>query len=73
MQEASALTLGPRVQTCARILTPLAGPRMAAALRQATSDLFGVYAEALAAAFEGQIDPDGALPHAVCALPEIVY
>ena len=61
--------LGPRAQTCVRILTPLAGPRMAAALRQATSDLFGVYAEALAAAFEGQIDPDGALPHAVCALP----
>ncbi|KAK9836141.1 hypothetical protein WJX81_004415 [Elliptochloris bilobata] len=61
---AAQLVLG-EIQTCVRILTPLAGPRMAAALRQANTDLFGVYAEALAGAFEGRIDESGALPPAL--------
>lgn len=57
------------MQTCVRILTPLAGPRMAAALRQANTDLFSTYSVALAAAFERQVDAAGALPPALSARP----
>lgn len=57
------------MQTCVRILTPLAGPRMAAALRQANTDLFSTYSVALATAFEQQVDAAGALPPALSALP----
>ncbi len=45
-----------------QILTPLAGPRVAEALRKTVSEMFGVWSQALAAGFAKYTMPDGSLP-----------
>ncbi len=51
-----------RMQAVVQILAPLAGPRVAEALRKTVNEMFGVYTQALAAGFAKYTRPDGTLP-----------
>lgn len=50
------------IQAVVQILAPLAGPRVAEALRKTVNEMFGVYTQALAAGFAKYTRPDGTLP-----------
>ena len=45
-----------------QILMPLAGPRVAEALRKTVTEMYGVWSQALAAGFAKYTMPDGSLP-----------
>ena len=51
-----------RMQAVVQILAPLAGPRVAEAVRKTVNEMFGVYTHALAAGFAKYTKPDGTLP-----------
>ncbi|KAK9905543.1 hypothetical protein WJX75_001810 [Coccomyxa subellipsoidea] len=58
----SADNLLDEIQAVVQILAPLAGPRVAEALRKTVNEMFGVYTQALAAGFAKYTRPDGTLP-----------
>lgn len=45
-----------------QILQPLAGPKVGEAIRKTVNDMFGVFAQSMAAAFQKFMRPDGTFP-----------
>ncbi|BDA47404.1 Exocyst complex component EXO84A [Coccomyxa sp. Obi] len=58
----SADNMLDEIQAVVQILAPLAGPRVAEAVRKTVNEMFGVYTQALAAGFAKYTKPDGTLP-----------
>ena len=45
-----------------QILQPLAGPKVGEAVRKTVNEMFGVFAQSMAAAFQKFMRPDGTFP-----------
>ncbi len=50
------------VQAIIQILQPLAGPKVGEAVRKTVNEIFGVFAQSMAAAFQKFMRPDGTFP-----------
>ena len=49
-------------QAIVQILQPLAGPKVGEAVRKTVNEMFGVFAQSMAAAFQKFMRPDGTFP-----------
>ena len=49
-------------QAIVQILQPLAGPKVGEAVRKTVNEMFGVFAQSMAAAFRKFMRPDGTFP-----------
>ncbi|CAK0787894.1 hypothetical protein CVIRNUC_011116 [Coccomyxa viridis] len=58
----SADQLLDEIQAIVQILQPLAGPKVGEAVRKTVNEMFGVFAQSMAAAFQKFMRPDGTFP-----------
>lgn len=50
------------MQAIVQIFKPLAGPKVGEAVRKTVNEIFGVFAQSMAAAFQKFMRPDGTFP-----------